>query len=92
MPTIRLAPNGAESDYYGSLSPAYAPRNGPPVTIEELLSVRGVTPNCCSASMPAVMGLVPRKFLADGNIEGVDNSDGSMDHGWAAYLTLWSAS
>ena len=27
----------------------------------------------------------------DGSIEGVDNSDGSMDHGWAAYLTLYSA-
>ena len=40
----RRAPNGAESDYYGSLSPPYAPRNGPPVTIEELLLVRGVTP------------------------------------------------
>jgi DNA uptake protein ComE-like DNA-binding protein len=83
--------NGAESDFYESLSPGYAPRNGPPVTIEELLLVRGVTPELLFGLDAAAMGLVPASSVADGNIEGVDNSDGSMDHGWAAYLTLWSA-
>jgi DNA uptake protein ComE-like DNA-binding protein len=83
--------NGAESEFYASLTPAYAPRNGPPVTIDELLSVRGVTPQLLFGLDAARMGLVPRESVANGNIEGVDNSDGSMDHGWAAYLTLWSA-
>jgi type II secretory pathway pseudopilin PulG len=83
--------NGAESEYYNALSPGYTPRNGPPVTIEELLLVRGVTPELLFGRDAAVMGLVPASSAADGNIEGVDNSDGSMDHGWAAYLTLWSA-
>lgn len=36
--------NGAESDYYLSLSPPYSARNGPFDTVEELLWVRGVTP------------------------------------------------
>lgn len=36
--------NGAESDYYMSLSPAYAAKNGPFDDIEELLRVKGVTP------------------------------------------------
>src|SRR5262249_21214623 len=36
--------NGAEVDYYSSLSPPYAPKNGPIETLEELLKVRGVTP------------------------------------------------
>lgn len=36
--------NGAEKDYYLSLSPSYAPRNGPFETVEDLLWVRGVTP------------------------------------------------
>jgi type II secretory pathway component PulK len=36
--------NGAESAYYGGLSPAYLPRNGPLGTLDELLLVRGVTP------------------------------------------------
>jgi general secretion pathway protein K len=35
--------NGAESDYYRSLSPAYSAKNGPFDTVEELLWVRGVT-------------------------------------------------
>jgi DNA uptake protein ComE-like DNA-binding protein len=35
---------GAEIEYYGSLSPPYRPRNGPLLSVEELLLVRGVTP------------------------------------------------
>ncbi|MCO6458499.1 MAG: general secretion pathway protein GspK [Pirellulaceae bacterium] len=35
---------GAEVDYYSSLSPPYAPKNGPFESIEELLLVRGVWP------------------------------------------------
>ena len=35
---------GAESDFYGSLDNGYTPRDRPPVSIEELLLVRGVTP------------------------------------------------
>lgn len=35
--------NGAESDYYRSLSPSYSAKNGPFDTVEELLWVRGVT-------------------------------------------------
>ncbi len=37
-------PNGAKSDYYLSLSPSYSAKNGPFDTVEELLWVRGVTP------------------------------------------------
>ncbi len=36
--------NGAESDYYQGLSPAYSAKNGPLDSMEELLKVRGVTP------------------------------------------------
>jgi general secretion pathway protein K len=36
--------NGAESDYYLSLSPPYTAKNGPFDTVEDLLWVRGVTP------------------------------------------------
>ena len=35
--------NGAESDYYQGLSPAYSAKNGPLESLEELLKVRGVT-------------------------------------------------
>lgn len=36
--------NGAESDYYDSLSPAYTAKNGPLDSVEDLLWVRGMTP------------------------------------------------
>jgi general secretion pathway protein K len=39
---VRL--NGAEDDYYLSLSPPYRAKNGPIDRVEELLLVRGVTP------------------------------------------------
>ena len=36
--------NGAKSDYYQSLSPPYRAKNGPLDRVEELLLIRGVTP------------------------------------------------
>jgi general secretion pathway protein K len=36
--------NGAESDYYESLSPPYSAKNGPLDTVEDLLWIKGVTP------------------------------------------------
>jgi len=85
-----VRPYGAEAEYYSGLDPPYAPRNGIPVTIEELLLVRGVTPGL-------LFGLdINRNGVVDPHEEGgeidadVDNSDGSMDRGWSAYLTLHS--
>ncbi len=34
---------GAEADYYATLVPPYAPRNGPFFSVEEILLVRGIT-------------------------------------------------
>jgi DNA uptake protein ComE-like DNA-binding protein len=81
---------GAEIDYYSSLPHGYAPRNAPPVSIEELLLVRGVTPELLFGQDAAKMGY-SGSGSTDGTLTGIDNSDGSMDHGWAAYLTLWSS-
>jgi general secretion pathway protein K len=36
--------NGAESDYYRGLSPAYSAKNGPLDSLEELLKIQGITP------------------------------------------------
>jgi len=36
--------NGAESEYYEALSPAYSAKNGPLDSLEEILKIRGVTP------------------------------------------------
>jgi general secretion pathway protein K len=36
--------NGAETDYYKGLSPAYAAKNGPLDSLEELLKIKSITP------------------------------------------------
>ena len=80
-------PFGAESDYYATLATPYSAANGPLRSVEELLLVRGVTPNLL--------------FGADINRNGVIDPDeqqrfgitidtpGSL--GWAAYLTVHGA-
>jgi len=49
-------PNGAENDYYLSLSPPYTARNGPFDTVEDLLWVRGMTSELFFGSPPDESG------------------------------------
>jgi hypothetical protein len=79
-----VRPYGAEAEYYTTLPTPYVPKNGPVLSVEELLLVRGVTPTLL--------------FGADVNRNGVLDADeqqrfgvtvetaGSL--GWAAYLTV----
>jgi type II secretory pathway component PulK len=82
---------GAEREYYSSLNPPYAPRNGPVGSIEELLMVRDVTPALLFGAD------LNRNTAIEANeepltaIDNVDNSAGTLNRGWAAYLTLDSA-
>jgi hypothetical protein len=80
--------DGASSDYYAGLPSPYVPRNGPLGSVEELLLVQGITPDMMFGSD------VNRNFLVDSNestnLPDVDNSDGSMNCGWASYLTIYS--
>jgi type II secretory pathway component PulK len=82
---------GAEADAYASLSPPYAPKNGPLETIEELLLVQGVTPWLlfgCDANRNGRIDAGEPDPSGIADLGGV--SDGSMNQGWAAYLTLYS--
>ncbi len=79
---------GAEAEYYIT----YAPKNGPLDSIAELLLVRGIRENPlllfgCDVNRNASIdaGEPDSQSIVD-----VDNSDGSMNRGWAAYLTLHS--
>jgi general secretion pathway protein K len=56
--------NGAETDYYSSLSHPYKAKNGPVDTIEELLLVRGMTPEIFYGT-----GFVPPELENDGRGE-----------------------
>jgi type II secretory pathway component PulK len=81
---------GAESEYYAGFG--YAPKNGPLESIEELLLVRGIRDNpWLLFGSDTNRNVLPDVGEPDSqSIEGVDNSDGSMNRGWAAYLTLYS--
>jgi len=83
--------SGAEQDYYSSLNPPYKPRNGPLQSIEELLLVRDVTPTLLfGADINRNMLIDPNEQSLT-NMDGVDNSNGVLNRGWAAYLTIDSA-
>src|SRR5262249_25617483 len=71
--------NGAENEYY-SLQ-GYSAKNGPLDTLEELLYVRGVTPQL----------LFGNDFNRNGVLDPAEQQMGSQrDLGWAAYLTVYS--
>jgi type II secretory pathway component PulK len=80
---------GAEADAYASFDPPYAPKNGPLHSIEELLLVQGVTPQLLFGSDVNRNGMVDPGEPTPESL-GNDPSDGSMNCGWAAYLTLYS--
>ena len=69
---------GAESDHYLGLGQPYRAKNGPLNSLDELLLVRGVTPQVL--------------FGNDRNRNGVADDDpggGSLDRGLADYLTVY---
>ncbi|MEZ6118955.1 MAG: type II secretion system protein GspK [Pirellulaceae bacterium] len=80
---------GAESSYYSSLS--YAAKNGPLETVEELLMVRGVTPDLLFGRDINRNGIIDMHELNLPLTGGFDDGTGAMDRGWSAYLTLFSA-
>jgi type II secretory pathway component PulK len=74
-------PSGAESDYYGSQSPPYQAKNGPLDSLEELLLVKGVTPQL----------LFGNDLNRNGVLDpGEDDGTGQANQGWSAYLTVYS--
>jgi len=82
---------GAEVDYYSALQPPYEPKNGPLESVEELLLVRDITPWLLFGADSNRNGYLDANETGAENVDGVDNTDGSMNRGWSAYLTLYSA-
>ena len=79
---------GVESDYYLDLEPGYLPANGQLESIDELLRVAGVTKELLYGEDTNRNGLLdPNED--DGDVTApLDNADGVLNPGWAAYLTL----
>ncbi len=81
---------GAEVDYYASLSPAYAPKNGPLETVEELLLIRGVTPELLFGGDRNRNGMIDANETVPEELSALGIADTTAYRGWAAYLTLFS--
>ena len=73
--------NGAESDYYSGLSPSYQAKNGPLDSVEELLLVKGVTPQLLFGNDQNRNGILD---------PGEDDGTGALDQGWSAFITVFS--
>lgn len=82
---------GAEYDFYSSLDPPYAPKNGPLETVEELLLVRGVTPDLLFGRDVNRNGMIDVHEVDVPLNASLTTGDGSLDRGWSGLLTLYSA-
>ncbi len=78
---------GTESAYYTSESPAYEAKNGPMDSLDELLLVRGVTPQLLFGLDTNRNGILDDDEAAMGE---VSSNDADMYLGWANYMTLYS--
>ncbi|MAT73501.1 MAG: hypothetical protein CMJ58_28805 [Planctomycetaceae bacterium] len=80
--------NGAEAEYYQGLDPPYSPTNGPLSSVDELLQVRGVTPELLYGLDQNRNLVIDPHEMPRGALAEVDNSTGELNRGWAAYLTV----
>lgn len=79
-------PNGCEADYYMTLPTPYTPKNGPIDSIEELLLVRGVTPEMLFGVDSNRNGLVDAAEQQLGDVDPF----GPLALGWVSFLTVYS--
>ena len=83
-----VTPGGAEAEYYASLQPPYLPRNGPLLSVRELLMVRGVSRELLLGEDANQNGLLDPEE-DDGDISNPpDNRDGILDSGWSGIMTV----
>ncbi len=85
-----LTTNGAESTIYAQKSPAYKAKNAPFESVEELALVHGATREILYGEDANLNGtLEPNEDDGDKALP-TDNSDGRLDAGILAYVTVFS--
>ena len=83
-------PHGAEGNHYRTLQPPYEIRNGPFLTLREMLLVKEVTPALLYGEDTNLNGrLDPHENDGD-TTPPVDNADNILDVGWYPHLTCYS--
>ncbi len=81
---------GAEKDYYAGLESPYAPRNGLPECLEELLLVKGVTRELLFGADANYNHQIEPEELARAASHERPASQGTATTPWASLLTLYS--
>ena len=79
---------GAKDEYYASLDPPHFTRNGIPDSLDELLLVRGVTPQLLYGIDWNRNGVIDHGEPDEYSLEGFEVVDGSLNLGLITYLTL----
>lgn len=82
--------DGAESDYYMRMNPAYLCKNAPFETVEELRMVRGCTPELLFGEDWNRNGILDENENDGSSTAPLDNTDGRLDPGLVEYLTIYS--
>jgi type II secretory pathway component PulK len=82
--------SGAESAYYQTLEPPYAAKNGPFDTVEELLFVRGMTPELLYGEDANRNGVLDANENDGDETYPPDDNDGVLDGGLIDFLTVYS--
>lgn len=80
---------GAESEFYAGLNPAYSSRNGTPESIEELLLIKGVTRELLYGLDQNQNGIIESQEQDSQFDAGVGEFDIATT-GWQDFLTLYS--
>jgi DNA uptake protein ComE-like DNA-binding protein len=81
------SPYGAESEYYGSVQPPYRAKNGPFETVEELLLVKGVTPEMLYGMDANHNGVLDEEETAAGGTASSLNAANDTSRGWLPFLS-----
>jgi hypothetical protein len=79
---------GAEDDYYTGLDPPYYTRNRIPDSLDELLLVRGMTPQLLYGIDWNRNGIADLGEPNESSLDEFNRTDGSLNLGLIAYLTL----
>jgi DNA uptake protein ComE-like DNA-binding protein len=85
-----ITSNGAESETYATKQPAYACKNAPFESIEELALVHGATSELLYGEDANLNGVLDPNEDDGNKSDPPDNSDGKLDPGILEYVTVFS--
>lgn len=86
-----ISPGGAESEYYLLLDEPYYCKNAPLETVEEVLLLRGASPEILYGEDMNRNGVLNYNENDAAESKPADNRDGRLDRGFYDYVTVYSS-